>query len=45
LGNIHLKDRGGDERITLRWILGKWDVRREAGWNWFIIVSNGGFWH
>jgi hypothetical protein len=32
-------------RITLIWVLGRLVVRVEDGWNWFRIVSSGGFWH
>jgi len=45
LGNVHLEDRKGDGRRTLRWIFGWWVVRRGGGCNLLKIVSNDGHWY
>jgi hypothetical protein len=42
LENVHLENREEDERITLRWILGKQVVRMEDWWNWLRIVFING---
>ena len=45
-GNIrerdHLEDPGVDGRITLRWILRKWDVGVWTGSSWVRIGTGGG---
>jgi hypothetical protein len=38
----HLEDAGVDGRITLRWILRKWDVGIWTGSSWLRIGTSGG---
>jgi len=38
----HLEDPGIDERIILRWILGKCDVGMWTGSNWVRLRTGGG---
>jgi hypothetical protein len=38
----HLEDPGIDERIILRWIFRKWDVRALNGSIWLRIGTDGG---
>jgi hypothetical protein len=38
----HLEEPGVDERITLRWIFRKWEVREWTGWIWLRIGTIGG---
>jgi hypothetical protein len=38
----HLKDRGIDRRIILRWIFRKWDMEVWIGSIWFRIRTGGG---
>jgi len=38
----HLKDRGVDGRIILRWIFRKWDVGAWTGSIWLRIGTGGG---
>jgi len=38
----YLVDTGVDERITLRWILRKWDVVVWTGSSWLRIGTGGG---
>jgi hypothetical protein len=38
----HLEEPGVDERLTLRWIFRKWEVRKWAGWIWLRIGTIGG---
>jgi hypothetical protein len=35
----------GDERVILRWIIGKYVVRMGDGWNWIRTMSSGGVWY
>ena len=46
MGNLrerdHLGDPGLDERIILRWIFRKWDVRVWIGSSWLRIRAGGG---
>jgi hypothetical protein len=44
LENGHLNNREGNGRTTSAWILERWVVRKDGGWNWLIIGSNGGLW-
>jgi hypothetical protein len=38
----HWVDPGVDERIALRWIFRKWDVRIRTELSWLIIEAGGG---
>ena len=38
-----LEDTGVDERIILKWISEKWDVRAWTGSIWLKIGTGGGF--
>jgi hypothetical protein len=38
----HCGDPGLDGRITLRWIIRKWDVGVGTGLSWLRIVTGGG---
>jgi hypothetical protein len=38
----HLEDQSVDERIILRWIFRKWDVRAWTGSVWLRIGTGGG---
>jgi len=37
----HWRDPGVGERIILRWIFGKWDVRVWTGLSWLRIGTGG----
>jgi hypothetical protein len=41
VGSIYLEDQEGHGRIAVRWILGKWAVRMECGWNWEMGCEDG----
>ena len=41
-GRDHLEDPGVDDRIILRWIFKKRDVRAYAGLIWLRIGTSGG---
>ena len=38
----HMGDSGVDERVLLRWIFRKWDVRVWTGSSWLRIGTGGG---
>ena len=40
--SLHFEDPGLDERIILRWILGKWDVEVWTRMIWLRIGTGGG---
>jgi hypothetical protein len=42
-GGDHSEDRGIDERIILKWILGKYSWRLWIGFIWLRIGTGGGF--
>jgi hypothetical protein len=35
----------GNQRITVKWILGKWMVKIGDRWNWLQIMPIGGLWY
>jgi hypothetical protein len=41
----YLKHVEANEKIPLKWILMRQDVRMRGGWNWLRIVTNGSPWH
>jgi hypothetical protein len=40
-GGDHQEDLGVDGRITLGWILGRWDLGMWIGFIWFSIGTGG----
>jgi hypothetical protein len=41
--SLNFEEREADTRITLRWVLLKWVLKRDLLWNNFRVVTNGGF--
>jgi hypothetical protein len=41
-GKNHLEEPGVDEKIILKWIFRKWDVRAWTGSIWLRIRTGGG---
>jgi hypothetical protein len=45
VGNVHLEDRDGDGRISVRRIFGRLIFKMGNGWNWVNIVFKSGLWY